>query len=143
MSQRAAPAADTVVLDYTAQMDLRLIGNVGNTINIQDPLVNGAGTLLGNSSPNGAMLIAEGLKDNFSFGNPTARIVQLFQVDNGPGLEHEQQLSHKTVSRRIWSGPEGILQCGFSYANERRSALPEPGSSHKTSNSSPGNPFLP
>ena len=81
----AAPTPDIVVLDNTAQMDLRLLNNQGNTVNIVNP--GGAnyaanGGLLGNTTPNGAVYQAEGLKDNFSLTNPSPRITQLFQVDN-------------------------------------------------------------
>ncbi|WP_397569832.1 beta strand repeat-containing protein [Schlesneria sp. T3-172] len=79
---------DIVVLDDTAQMDLRFTGNIGNTINIVNPSVNGAtnGSLPGNTTPNGAYYQADPLKSNFGYLNPNPRLVQLFQVENGPAL---------------------------------------------------------
>lgn len=90
------PPFDTLVLDDSAQLDLRFTGNSGTSLNIQSPFVNtiGAGsTLLGNTTPNGAVFAADPLKDNFSFDNPSPRIVQIFQVDDGANLNATNSFS--------------------------------------------------
>ena len=138
---RGAPALDTVVLDDTAQLDLRLVGNIGNTINIVDPLVNYAanGALPGNTTPNGAVYAADPLKDNFSFTNPSPRVVQLFQVDNGPSLNSTNYFNQ--------NGTTQDLNTLFINADWHLRAAADPLFPNplfpQDYAASPGNPFLP
>ena len=77
----ANPGPDIVFLDDTAQLDLRLTGNTGNTLNIVSPFNNGGG-LPGNVTPNGAFYPGDFFKNNFG-GNVQRRLAQLFQIDDG------------------------------------------------------------
>ncbi|WP_010585564.1 beta strand repeat-containing protein [Schlesneria paludicola] len=72
-----------VELDPTAQLDLRMNNNIGNTANFVNPMTNLSGGLLGSDSPNGAVWIWEGLKDPFDTRPPGfPRLAQLFQIDD-------------------------------------------------------------
>jgi hypothetical protein len=147
----AAPGLDSVNLDHTAQLDLRLIGNVGNTINIQSPLVNfgqGAGyvPLPGNTTPNGAVVSGVGgidpLKDNFSFADPSARLVQLFEIDNGPGVNSSNNFSQNGLTQDLINGPEGFIQADWHVRAAADPIFPNPAFPLQFIDS-PGNPFLP
>ncbi len=81
VSVAANPGPDIVFLDDTAQLDLRLTGNTGNTINIVSPFNNGGG-LPGNVTPNGAFYPGDFFKNNFGT-NVQPRLAQLFQIDDG------------------------------------------------------------
>jgi hypothetical protein len=80
---------DIVYLDTTAQMYLNFQGNIGNAVNITNPLVNFATVLPGNVSGNGAMYKYDPQMD---WPNPTTpptgrpRLAQLFEVNDGNNL---------------------------------------------------------
>ncbi len=78
----ANPGPDIVFLDDTAQLDLRLTGNTGNTLNIVSPFNNGGG-LPGNVTPNGAFYPGDFFKNNFGPNFIQPRLAQLFQIDDG------------------------------------------------------------
>lgn len=154
---RAAPALDQVELDHTAQMDLNLTGNVGNTINVQSPMVNFGRfpnyvPLRGDTSPNGAVvggLItggADGLKDNILFGNagfvnPFARLVQLFQINNGAGVNSSNSFTQNGFTQDLINGPEGFIQADW-HVRTTNGPFPDPLFPYNFDDS-PGNPFTP
>lgn len=82
VSVPANPGPDIVFLDDTAQLDLRLTGNTGNTLNIVDPFNNFGGGRPGNVTPNGAFYPGDFFKNNFGT-NVQPRLAQLFQIDAG------------------------------------------------------------
>lgn len=140
---RAAPALDRVFYDNTAQLDLRLVGNVGNTVNIQSPLVNfgltGVGGILqGSSTPNGAFYTPESLKDNFSFNNPEARMVQLFQVDNGINLNTLNSFTQNGTTQDLNTL---FIEADWHLRQVADPLFPNPLFAEQYSDS-PGNPFL-
>lgn len=154
VGKNAPPAINSVFLDKTAQMDLRFIGNIGNTINIQSPLVNTNvvnGTFIalqGNSTPNGAFVGANNatnsdpLKDNFGafgFANPSPRMVQLFQVDDGANLNANNIFTQ--------NGTTQDLQLEFYRADWHLRTVKDPLFPNPLFPQdyliSPGNPFLP
>ncbi|HEY0982193.1 beta strand repeat-containing protein, partial [Schlesneria sp.] len=157
LSVRATPPdPSTVYLDYTAQMDMRLRGNIGNTVNIQDPMVNtlrdGSNVYMpldGNSTPNGAVLgsrdasNADPFKDNnisnFGYENPLPRLVQLFQIDDGNNLNVTNNFSQNGVTQD--------LQNAFYNGNFHLRAFQDPDFPNPDFplyfGDSPGNPFLP
>ena len=137
--RQTPPAASTVFWDYTAQMDLRLIGNKGNTVNIQDPTVNFAGQFQGNSTPNGAMLPAESLKDNFSYAFPSPRLVQLFQVDNGAGLDTSNNFQQNGTTQNLFNS---FYNADFNLRTVTDPLFPNP-LFPQDYLQNPGNPFLP
>jgi len=138
---RGAPALDTVVLDTTAQLDLRFTGNIGNTINVTDPLVNftANGTLPGNTTPNGAVWGADPLKDNFSFTNPSPRLVQLFEVDDGFNLNSLNNFTQNGVTTDLQST---FFNSNWHLRTIADPAFPNPAFPQDFF-ASPGNPFLP
>ena len=148
----APPGLSTVFWDYTAQMDLRLIGNKGNTVNIQDPTVNylfnGANyvPLQGNTSPNGAVLGStlapshqDPLKDNFSFTNPTPRLVQLFQVDDGNNLDPTNNFQQNGTTQNLFNA---FFNADFNLRGSADPLFPNP-LFPQDYFANPGNPFLP
>ncbi|WP_131818522.1 hypothetical protein [Planctopirus hydrillae] len=115
------PALDTVVLDDTAQMDLRFFNNTGNSIN------------------NGTAFAIENYEFLLDYGSGTGpqetRFVQLFQVQDNGNLD----TSNSFITGGI---PQGIF-LDFSAANfEFSSAFPNP-TFPRGYNVSPGNPFSP
>jgi len=152
ISTRAAPPAlSRVFLDYTAQLDMRLTGNIGNTVNIQDPTVNYLflggvyDPLDGNSTPNGAVLggrdasNSDPLKDNFSIDNPTPRLVQLFQIDDGSNLNATNVFSQNGVTQDLESE---FFNANFNLRTVADPLFPNP-TFPLDFFDSPGNPFLP
>ena len=147
----APPGLSTVYWDYTAQLDLRLIGNKGNTVNIQDPFVNrifinGIYTpLQGNSTPNGAFLGARNatnsdpLKDNFSYANPRPRMVQLFQVDNGAALDSSNNFQQNGITQNLFNA---FTNAEYNLRGSADPLFPNPLFPQDYA-TSPGNPFLP
>ena len=140
-SVAVADELDTVVLDDTAQLDLRLSGNIGNTINIVNPLVNFAtnGTLPGNTTPNGAVYEPDPLKDNFSFDNPSPRLVQLFQVENGPSINATNFFNQNGTTQNLFNI--------FTISNWHLTSGPDPLFPNplfpQDFFQNPGDPFLP
>ena len=137
--RQTPPAVSTVYWDFTSQMDLRLIGNKGNTVNIQDPTVNSTGSFLGNSTPNGAVLPAEALKDNFSFAFPSARLVQLFQVDNGSGLDTSNNFQQNGTTQNLFNA---FFDADFNLRTTTDPLFPN-SLFPQSYTQNPGNPFLP
>jgi hypothetical protein len=129
----------TVYLDYTAQMDLRFTGNVGNSLNIQNPLVNSFANLQGNSTPNGAFMAADPFKDRFSFDNPSARLVQLFQVDDGGNLNSQNLFSQNGLIEDV---NDAFFNANFHLRTAADPLFPNP-LFPQDFFSNPGDPFLP
>ena len=147
----APPGLSTVYWDYTAQMDLRLIGNKGNTVNIQDPFVNTIfingiySPLQGNTSPNGAFLGARNatnsdpLKDNFSFTNPSPRLVQLFQIDDANSIDTTNNFQQNGTTQNLFNA---FYNAEFNMRGSADPLFPNP-LFPQNYNTNPGNPFLP
>jgi hypothetical protein len=145
------PALSTVYWDYTAQLDLRLIGNTGNTVNIQSPLVNTIfingiySPLQGNTSPNGAFLgarnatVSDPLKDNFSYANPSPRLVQLFQIDDANALNTTNNFQQNGITQDLFNA---FQNADFNMRAAADPLFPNPlfPLNYATN---PGNPFLP
>jgi hypothetical protein len=145
-SIRGTPS--TVFWDNTAQMDLRMFGNVGNSVAAQNPLVNGNGALLGNITPNGAVVAPDpsGLKANNqanagpdSFTNPFAHIVQLFEIDNGNNLNSNNSFISNGITQDLQNT---FFQGDFAVRVLQDPAFPNPLFPQPWP-LSPGNPFLP
>lgn len=122
----AGPALDTVVLDDTAQMDLRFFNNTGNSINNGNPLVLADFAIEQN----------EFLLDPFTGPNVNPnRLVQLFQVQDNGNLD--------TSNSFITGGVPQSVFLNFGFANfEFSSAFPN-ANFPRGYNVSPGNPFTP
>jgi hypothetical protein len=146
----AAPTPDIVVLDDTAQLDLRFTGNIGNTVNIVNPLVNyvvqnppPGNPLDPRTSPNGAVYGGpDPLKDSFSFQFPSPRVVQLFEVDDGNNLNTTNSFMQNGVTQDLVNGPNGFFQGDWSLRGSADPAFPNPAFPQNFA-VSPGNPFLP
>ena len=128
-----------VYLDYTAQMDLRFTGNVGNSLNIQNPLVNSFANLQGNSTPNGAFMAADPYKDRYSYDNPRARLVQLFQVDDGGNLNSKNLFSQNGITEDVY---DSFYNADFHLRTVADPLFPNP-LFPQDYFSNPGDPFLP
>ena len=147
----APPGFSTVYWDNTAQMDLRLIGNKGNTVNIQSPFVNTIGApgayqpLRGDTSPNGAFLGARNaansdpLKDNFSYANPYPRLVQLFQIDDANNIDPTNNFQQNGTTQNLFNA---FQQADFNMRAAADPLFPNPLFPQDYS-TNPGNPFLP
>ena len=132
-------------------MDLRLIGNKGNTVNIQDPFVNTIfingiySPLQGNTSPNGAFLGARNatnsdpLKDNFSFTNPSPRLVQLFQIDDANSIDTTNNFQQNGTTQNLFNA---FYNAEFNMRGSADPLFPNP-LFPQNYNTNPGNPFLP
>ncbi|MBM4077393.1 MAG: hypothetical protein FJ267_17330 [Planctomycetes bacterium] len=136
----AAPALDSVFLDDTAQLDFRLTGNTGNSVNIVDPSNNSSGTLAGNVTPNGAFYPDDPLKRNFGPNFPHTRLTQLFQLDDGSNV-------NAPANTFVSNGVTQNLQFEFLFAqwHLRSSAdpiFPNPAFPEDFF-TDPGDPFLP
>ena len=156
VGKNAPPGINSVFLDKTAQMDLRFTGNVLNTVNIQDPLVNTTVinnvfiALQGNSTPNGAVVGANNannsdpLKNNDLFGaagfaNPTPRLVQLFQVDDAFNLDSNNVVRQNGINQGLQNA---FFNASWHLRNGADPLFPNPAFPQDFT-VSPGNPFLP
>lgn len=93
-----------VELDPTAQMELNLVNNSGDSVNIVNPLTNSIGNFLGNASPNGAVFnpTSDPLKDPISTKPPLyVRMTQLFQIDNGNNLNTTNSFISNGVTQNL------------------------------------------
>ena len=144
-STKGSGTTDSFVnLDPTAQMDLRFINNVGNTVNIVNPLTNVAGQSLGNTSGNGAVFdphnTSDPLKDPISTKDPLfVRLTQLFQVDNGNNLD----TTNSFISNGVIQPLSSQFYNGDFYLNPIAAPIfPNPWPNFPSSaTTSPGNPF--
>ena len=136
----SATTLSTVELDPTAQLDMRLTGNVGNTINITDPAINAFGTLPGNASGNGAIFPWDPEKDRFSTAPPgSVRLAQLFQIDDGLNLNSTNSFISNGVTQDI---SNQFFNADF-YLRTVADPLFPNNLFPLNSINGPGNPFLP
>ena len=134
-----APAPDVVFLDDTAQLDLRLVGNIGNTVNIVDPFSNYGANRPGFQTPNGAFYPIDPLKNNFGPNFLAPRLVQLFQVDNGNNLDSLNNFSQNGIQQSL---ENAFFNASYHLRATADPLFPNP-AFPQDYNASPGDPFLP
>ena len=136
----SATSLSTIFADKTAQMDLRLINNTGNSVNIVNPLTNLFGTLPGNATPNGAVYQWEDQKDRFATNNPEqpVRLAQLFRLDGATNVNTQNSFVTNGVTQDLLNA---FYQGDFWNSSYTEPSFPS-SIYPQDSTTSPGNPFI-